>query len=66
MLAVRQKNTRPEMLVRSELHRMGARYRVHAAPLPGLRITADIDIRYWPTCGETNEPTEYCVKRVGM
>jgi len=35
MSAVRGKNTRPEMLVRSAAHRLGLRFRLHAADLPG-------------------------------
>lgn len=39
---VRQRDTRPEMAVRSQLHALGLRYRVNAQPLPGLRRRADI------------------------
>ena len=35
MRSVRSKNTRPELLVRSMLHRMGYRFRVHVSGLPG-------------------------------
>ena len=35
MASVRQRNTTPEMCVRSALHRLGFRYRVHVAKLPG-------------------------------
>ena len=35
MAAVRTKNTAPELLVRSELHRLGLRFRLHQAGLPG-------------------------------
>ena len=35
MSAVGQKNTRPEMTLRSALHRAGLRYRVHVKGLPG-------------------------------
>ncbi len=35
MAAVRSKNTKPEMLVRRLAHRMGYRYRLHRADLPG-------------------------------
>ena len=35
MAAVRSKGTRPEMLVRKELHRLGFRYRLHRVDLPG-------------------------------
>ena len=35
MARVRSKGTRPEMLVRQELHRLGYRYRLHRADLSG-------------------------------
>lgn len=35
MAAVRAKNTKPELLVRQGLHRMGYRYRLHDRRLPG-------------------------------
>lgn len=35
MRAVRSKNTRPEMLVRSLVHKSGYRYRLHRGDLPG-------------------------------
>lgn len=35
MSGIRGKNTRPEMLVRSFLHRRGLRFRLHARNLPG-------------------------------
>ncbi len=35
MAAIKQKDTRPEMLVRLSLHRAGFRYRLHVADLPG-------------------------------
>ena len=35
MRAVRQKNTTPELKVRQALHRMGYRFRLHRADLPG-------------------------------
>lgn len=38
----RGRDTKPELLVRGELHRLGKRYRVNYAPLPGLRRTADV------------------------
>ena len=34
MKSVRSKNTRPELLVRSMLHRLGYRFRVHVSNLP--------------------------------
>lgn len=42
MLANRSSNTAPELALRRELHRRGHRYRVHAAPVPGLRCRPDI------------------------
>ena len=35
MAAVRTRGTKPEMVVRSILHRLGYRYRLHRADLPG-------------------------------
>ena len=35
MASVRQKDTRPEMILRSALHRSGLRYRLHVKELPG-------------------------------
>jgi DNA mismatch endonuclease (patch repair protein) len=35
MAAIQRENTRPEMTVRRMLWRLGARYRLHAAELPG-------------------------------
>jgi DNA mismatch endonuclease (patch repair protein) len=35
MAAVRQKNTRPEILLRQALHRAGLRFRLHRRDLPG-------------------------------
>lgn len=35
MAAVRSKNTGPEMIVRSLVHRMGYRFRLHRRDLPG-------------------------------
>lgn len=35
MSCIRSKNTRPEMLVRSLVHRLGYRYRLHRHDLPG-------------------------------
>jgi DNA mismatch endonuclease (patch repair protein) len=37
-----RRDTAPEMALRRALHRRGLRYRVDAAPLPGLRRTADL------------------------
>lgn len=35
MSSIRGKNTRPELIVRSLLHRSGFRYRIHSTKLPG-------------------------------
>jgi DNA mismatch endonuclease Vsr len=35
MSRIRSKDTRPEMVVRSILHRLGYRFRIHARDLPG-------------------------------
>lgn len=35
MAAIRGKNTKPEIVVRSMLHRLGFRFRLHKAGLPG-------------------------------
>jgi len=35
MSRIRSKNTKPEMIVRSMLHRMGFRFRLHRSDLPG-------------------------------
>ena len=42
MQHVRRRDTRPERLLRQELHRRGLRYRVDVRPLPQLRRKADI------------------------
>lgn len=38
----RSRDTRPEVAIRSAVHRRGMRYRVASRPLPGLRRTADL------------------------
>ena len=35
MAAIKGKNTKPELIIRKELHRLGFRYRIHYAALPG-------------------------------
>ena len=35
MAGIRRKNTRPELLIRSALHRTGLRFRLHVGHLPG-------------------------------
>lgn len=42
MVRQRSRDTRPELAVRSALHRQGLRFRVHYRPTPGLRRTSDI------------------------
>lgn len=41
----RKRDTRPELALRSELHRRGLRYRVDRKPLEELRCKADIVFR---------------------
>lgn len=45
MVGNRSRDTRPEMGVRSAVHRRGLRYRVAARPIPELRRTADLVFR---------------------
>lgn len=42
MQATPRRDTRPELALRSELHRLGLRYFVHRRPVPGLRREADL------------------------
>ena len=42
MLTTKRRDTAPERLLRSELHRHGLRYRVDQVPFPGLRCRADV------------------------
>ena len=57
------RDTAPEMRLRSTLHALGLRYRVHVRPVPELRRTADIvfararvavfvDGYFWHSCPE--------------
>ncbi|HST49310.1 very short patch repair endonuclease [Jatrophihabitans sp.] len=59
----RQRNTRPELALRSALHRQGQRFYVHRRPIPSLRRVADIvfpavkvavEVRgcFWHACPE--------------
>lgn len=59
----RKRDTRPELALRSELHRHGLRYRVDARPVPNLPCRADIVFRpqkvaifvdgcFWHDCPE--------------
>ncbi len=41
----RKRDTRPELALRSELHRRGLRYRIDTGPLKSLRCRADIVFR---------------------
>lgn len=76
----RKRDTRPELAIRSELHRRGFRYRVDARPLPTLRCKADIVFRpkrvavfvdgcFWHGCPEhgTNPRTnaDYWRAKIG-
>ncbi|MDF6020970.1 very short patch repair endonuclease [Streptomyces sp. JH34] len=45
MLGNRNRDTAPELLLRSLVHRAGLRYRVAAKPLPKMRRTADMVFR---------------------
>lgn len=69
MSAVRGKGTKPELLVRRLLHRLGYRYRLHRKDLPGrpdivfLRRRKAIEVRgcFWhqhpdPSCRKARPP----------
>jgi DNA mismatch endonuclease (patch repair protein) len=67
MQAIRSRDTAPELAIRRVLHAAGLRYRVHYAPLQGLRRTADIvftkkriavmiDGCFWHGCLEHHHP----------
>lgn len=45
MVANRGRDTKPERLLRSALHRMGLRFRIDVSPLKGQRRRADIVFR---------------------
>jgi DNA mismatch endonuclease, patch repair protein len=58
-----RRDTKPELAIRSALHRKGFRFRVDRAPVPGLRSRADIvfgpervavyiDGCFWHSCPE--------------
>lgn len=68
MAKIRSKDTRPEMLLRRELHRRGLRYRVGVRPLPALPRTGDlvfpsakvvvmVDGCFWHRCPEHYRPS---------
>jgi DNA mismatch endonuclease, patch repair protein len=46
MASIRSKNTKPELIVRSLLHRLGYRFRLHGKNLPGR---PDIVMAKWQT-----------------
>lgn len=65
----RNKNTKPELLLRSRLHALGLRFRVGQRPVPAVRRTADIvftkpriaifvDGCYWHACPEHYRPAK--------
>ncbi|GAA1152848.1 hypothetical protein GCM10009654_05560 [Streptomyces hebeiensis] len=69
MSANKGRDTKPERLLRSALHRHGLRYRVGVRPLPDLRRTADVvftrarvavfvDGCYWHGCPEHHRPAK--------
>ncbi|MFF3257081.1 very short patch repair endonuclease [Actinacidiphila glaucinigra] len=69
MSANRGRDTKPEKLLRSALHRYGLRYRVGVRPVPDLRRTADVvftkarvavfvDGCYWHGCPEHHRPAK--------
>ena len=45
MLACRSRDTLPELALRSEIHRLGLRYRVSTRPERAVRRTADVVFR---------------------
>lgn len=42
MKSTRKRDTTPEVDLRRALHRLGFRYRIQIAPIPGLRRIADV------------------------
>lgn len=65
----RSRDTRPEKKLRSELYRLGLRYRIWQRPLPQLRRTADVVFRsvriavfvdgcFWHGCPEHYVPSK--------
>jgi len=67
MQAQPRRDTACEMAVRSAVHALGLRYRVHQRPLPGLRREADLVFRrdkvavfvdgcFWHGCSEHHSP----------
>ncbi|MYT71361.1 DNA mismatch endonuclease Vsr [Streptomyces sp. SID8367] len=69
MVANKGRDTKPEKLLRSALHRHGLRYRVGVRPVPDLRRTADVvftkarvavfvDGCYWHGCPDHHRPAK--------
>jgi DNA mismatch endonuclease, patch repair protein len=63
MKSLRQRDTKPEVVLRKHLHAMGYRYRVDRAPISGMRTRADlvfgparlavfVDGCFWHACPE--------------
>ena len=68
MSRVRSRDTKPELAIRSELHRRSLRFRVHQRPVESFRRTADIMFRpamvavmidgcYWHGCPDHYRPS---------
>jgi DNA mismatch endonuclease (patch repair protein) len=45
MARQRTRDTAPEVAIRSAVHRLGLRYRIHVRPEPGVRTVADLVFR---------------------
>jgi DNA mismatch endonuclease (patch repair protein) len=75
----RSRDTRPELAIRSAVHRRGLRYRVASRPIPGVRRSADlvfasarvavfVDGCYWHGCPEHYVPSisnrEYWAEKI--
>lgn len=69
MQANRSRDTKPELAIRSRVHRLGLRFRVAARPLPSFRRTADlvftrahvavfVDGCYWHGCPDHLRPAQ--------
>lgn len=80
MLGNRNRDTSPELAIRSLVHASGLRYRVAAKPLPKMRRTADLVFRptqvavfvdgcYWHGCPEhfvlPKTNTDYWTAKIG-
>ncbi len=79
MVGSRGRDTRPELALRSALHKMGLRFRIAVAPIAGSRRTADIvfsrdrlavfvDGCFWHGCSEHYVPpvanAEYWIPKI--